>query len=109
MFRIIFCIVLLVFSIGLTSVAKDDEPVYSTQGIEIDGDAVQKSKPTSESKNEQKRKENRSKKYIKYKKELTKQEVVRAKNQKELEYLEKRLEGKQNKLNSLTSDHMKGE
>ena len=52
---------------------------------------------------------NRSKKYIKYKKNLKKQDFKRTKKQQELEYLEKRLEVKKNKLNSLTSDQEKGE
>ena len=88
--------------------AKDSEPVLSTQGIEVDN-SIEKSKPTTEQKNEQKQLKNRSNKYIKHKKELKKQDFKRTKKQQELEYLEKRLEAKKNKLKSLTSDQQKGE
>ena len=87
--------------------AKDSEPVLSTQGIELDNN-IEKSKPSPKQKNEQKQIKNRSKKYIKYKKNLNKQDFKRTKKQKELEYLEKRLEAKKNKLKTLTSNQEKG-
>lgn len=110
MFRIVFCIVML-FLICASSVtcAKEDEPAVSTQGISIDSNAVEKSKPSKQDKNEQKLRKNRSSKYIKHKKELQKQDYKRNLKQKELEYLEKRLEKKKSKLNSLTADQEKGE
>ena len=110
MFKMILCLLVLL-GIGFNMPdcsAKDSEPVQYTQGIELDN-SIEKSKPTPEQKNEQKQIKNRSKKYIKYKKNLKKQDFKRTKKQQELEYLEKRLEVKKNKLNSLTSDQEKGE
>ena len=110
MFKMILCLLVLL-GIGFNMPdcsAKDSEPVQSTQGIELDN-SIEKSKPTPEQINEQKQIKNRSKKYIKYKKNLKKQDFKRTKKQQELEYLEKRLEVKKNKLNSLTSDQEKGE
>ena len=110
MLKMILCFLVLL-GIGLNMPdcsAKDSEPVLSTQGIELDS-SIEKSKQTTEQKNEQKQIKNRSKKYIKHKKNLKKQDFKRTKKQQELEYLEKRLEVKKNKLNSLTSDQEKGE
>lgn len=110
MFRTILCLLVLLGINFNTPVcnAKDSEPVLSTQGLELD-DNIAKSKLTTEQKTEQKQIKNRSKKYIKYKKNLKKQDFKRTKKQKELEYLEKRLEAKKNKLKTLTSNQEKGE
>lgn len=110
MFKTILCLLVLLginFYIPVCN-AKDSEPVLSTQGIELDNN-IEKSKPATEQKNEQKQIKNRSKKYIKYKKNLKKQDFKRTQKQQELEYLEKRLEAKKSKLKSLTSDQQKGE
>ena len=110
MLKMILCLLVLL-GIGLNMPdcsAKDSEPVLSTQGIELDS-SIEKSNQTTEQKNEQKQIKNRSKKYIKHKKNLKKQDYKRTKKQQELEYLEKRLEAKKNKLKSLTSDLQKGE
>ena len=85
-----------------------DEPVQSTQGLQLD-ESVAKSKPTSEQKNEQKQSKNRLNKYIKTKKQIRKQNAIRDTKLKQLEYLERRLEAKQKKLESLGSDTEKGE
>ena len=58
---------------------------------------------------EQKLKKKRSKVYLKKKKQIKKQEYKKRIKQQELEYLEKRLENKKLKLESLTSDQVKGE
>lgn len=109
MFKKFLCLLFLLGISYFTPVySAKNEPVLSTQGTDIDN-SVEKSKPTSEQKNEQKQIRNRSKKYIKNKKTLKKQEFKRAKKQQELEYLEKRLEVKKNKLRILTSDQVKGE
>ncbi len=88
--------------------AKDDEPVVSTQGIEID-ESIAKSKPSTEQKNEQKQIKNRSKKYMKVKHKTIKQDQKRTIKQKELEYLENRLEVKKQKLELLNPTTEKGE
>lgn len=51
----------------------------------------------------------RYKKYKKNKKDIKKQDFIRTKKQKELEYLEKRLETKKKRLENLTVDQAKGE
>lgn len=84
------------------------EPVYSTQGVEIDA-SVAASKPSVDDKNEQKEIRNRSRKYIKYQKTLDKQNAKKTAKEKELEYLQNRLEQKKNKLETMFSDNVKGE
>jgi hypothetical protein len=99
---------LLNFCLCSVSYAKNKEPVQSTQGIEID-QQVEKSKEPQDVKYEQKQKKNRSKVYLKKKKQIKKQEFKKKIKEQELEYLEKRLENKKLKLESLTSDQVKGE
>ena len=99
---------LLNFCLCSVSYAKNEEPVQSTQGIEID-QQVEKSKEPQDVKYEQKQKKNRSKVYLKKKKQIKKQEFKKKIKEQELEYLEKRLENKKLKLESLTSDQVKGE
>lgn len=105
------CLVLVIlwsFSIGSLSFAKNNEPVISTQGIELD-ESVAKSKVTQDVKTEQKQNKNRSKVYLKKKKQIAKKEFLKRKKQQELEYFEKRLENKRLKLESLTPNPEKGE
>lgn len=110
MFRIVFCIIMSVlFGTSIVACAKENEPALSTQGVEIDGSSVEKSKPSISDKNEQRLRKNRSNRYIKYKKQLLKQNYKRSLKQKELEYLEKRLEVKRNKLEILITGQEKGE
>ena len=101
-------LVLFSFCIYNVSYAKNEEPVLSTQGIEIDQN-IEKTKTPQDIKIEQKQKKNRSKLYLKKKKQLIKQEYKKKKELKELEYFEKRLENKKLKLESITSDPVKGE
>jgi hypothetical protein len=101
-------LVLFSFCACTVSYAKNEEPIQSTQGIEIDQN-IEKSKEPQDVKFEQKQKKNRSKIYLKKKKQLAKQEYKKKKELKELEYLEKRLENKKLKLDSITSDQVKGE
>ena len=102
-------VIFIFLSFVLSSYAKSaEEPVQSTQGLQID-ESIEKSKPTSEQKNEQKQSRNRLNKYIRVKKQIKKQHSVRNKKLKELEYLERRLESKQRKLELLDSTIEKGE
>ena len=91
------------------SAKSSTEPVYSTEGVEIDA-SVAASKPSIEDKNEQKEIRNRSRKYIKVSKNFrqTKCEKKQQKK-KELVYLQNRLEQKKNKLETMFSDNVKGE
>lgn len=59
--------------------------------------------------NEQKPAKTRYKSYKRNKKEIKKQELIKTKKQTELEYLEKRLENKKTKFESLTLEKEKGE
>ncbi len=104
----LYLLVLFSFCLCTVSYAKNDEPVQSTQGIEIDP-SIEKSKEPQDIKNEQKQKKNRSKVYLKKKKQIRKQEYKKRFKQQELEHLEKRLENKKLELESLTSDQVKGE
>jgi hypothetical protein len=90
------------------AISADKEPAVSTEGIENLDEGIATSKPDSENINEQKQQQNRSNKYMKYKKEIKKQNIKRDKAQKELEYLEQRLENKQQRVKTLT-DEEKGE
>lgn len=90
------------------SAKSSTEPVYSTEGVEIDA-SVAASKPSIEDKNEQKEIRNRSRKYIKYQKTLDKQNAKKTAKEKELVYLQNRLEQKKNKLETMFSDNVKGE
>ena len=101
-------LVLFSFALGSVCYSKNNEPIVSTQGIEIEQN-LDKTKEPQDVKNEQKQNKNRSKRYLKKKKQIVKQERKKRKQQKELEYLEKRLESKKLKLESLTSDQVKGE
>ena len=101
-------LVLLIFCVGTVSYAKKEETVQSTQGIEINQN-IEKAIESKDIKKERKEKKKRSKLYIKKKKQLTKQNHKKRIKQQELKYLEKRLENKKIKLESLTSDQAKGE
>ena len=75
---------MLVFCCVALPVLSKVEPIQSTQGVEdIEFSNIDKSKPTSEQINEQK--------------------------QLELEYIQKRLDAKKSKLESLKPDQVKGE
>lgn len=100
---------LLVLNIFSTiALSKVEEQIYSTQGIEIDK-SIEISSTPQDIKNEQIRNKNRSKKYIKNKKKLSKLDFKQRVKQKELEHIEKRLKSKKLKLESLTTSEEKGE
>ncbi|MGN0030989.1 MAG: hypothetical protein ACI37Q_03445 [Candidatus Gastranaerophilaceae bacterium] len=102
--KLFICLIFMCIMFGVAAFAKDtQDPAISTQGIDIDQN-VTKSKPTSEQKNEQKQSKNRSKKYLELKRKTQKQDYKRTIKQKELEYMEKRLEVKKNKLELLNSN-----
>ena len=105
-----FLYLLALFSLCICTVsyAKNEEPIQSTQGLNIEQNLDKTNEP-QDIKNEQKLKKKRSKVYLKKKKQIKKQEYKKRIKQQELEYLEKRLENKKLKLESLTSDQVKGE
>lgn len=104
----LFVLVLIQYPIVAVQAKSNDEPVQSTQGIDIDS-SVENSKPSVEQKNEQKQSKNRLNKYLKAKKKIQKKDSKRRIKQKELEFLERRLELKKQKLEILNSGEEKGE
>ena len=109
MIKYFLCLLLLFsFCVGNIAYSKTDEPIMSTQGLEID-ENIEKSKVPEDIKNEQKQRNKRSKIYLKKKKKIAKQEYKKKLRQKELEYIKKRLDNKKLKLETLTSDQVKGE
>lgn len=108
--RVFECLFVLLFcACILLPVCASQEPVQSTQGVEDIENNLDKMKVNSEQINEQKLLKNRSKKYIKNNKEIKKQDKIRAKKQRELDYIQKRLDAKKVKLESLSPDQVKGE
>ena len=119
--RVIVCFSIfsgLVF-LGMTfnGFAKETEVPESTQGIELSGEIETKATPEQKNDWKQKRKEN--KQYFKTKNALKKADYKKLQQEKELKYLEKRLELKQKRLESLnpnqeqpkneSTEEMKGE
>ena len=103
-------LILLVSLLAVPVMAKNSEfeQVISTQGVNID-ESIVKSKPSAEEKNEQREFQSRSKKYIRYQKDLKRQNLKKTAKEKELEYLEQRLEHKKNKMETLFQNSEKGE
>lgn len=105
----LFVLIVFIVLLGVPCIAKKaQEPVLSTQGIEVTQD-VANSQISKAEKNEQKAIQNRSKKYIKNNKDLKRQNLKKQKQEKELEYLKSRLEVKKNKLETRFPDYVKGE
>ncbi len=108
----LYLLVLVLFS-GLSAdcrTKKSEVPVQSTQGLESTTEQnLKTSEPSKEDKNEQKERQNRSNEYIKLKKKMLRHDIRRLHKEKELEYLEFRLELKKQKLESLGSEEEKGE
>ncbi len=107
------CLLVLILFSGLCAecrTKKTEVPVQSTQGLESTTEQnLKTSEPSKAEKNEQKEKQNRSNEYIKLKKKMLRHDIRRLHKEKELEYLEYRLELKKQKLESLGSDIEKGE
>jgi len=102
------CIICLLFC-PLVSANEVDEPkVQSTQEIEIEQN-IDKFRPSFQEKNEQIRSRRRYNKYLKTKEKIKKLDFKRSIKEKELEYLEYRLEEKKNKLEKTFPDKVKGE
>jgi hypothetical protein len=106
-------LILIVFFLSISTqicLAKTEEQVTSTQGIEnLDSTAIEKSQLSTQEKNEQKDKINRSKECIKLKNKTKKLERKKLHEEKEQKFLEYRLELKKQKLEQFNSDTEKGE
>ncbi|MBQ8459764.1 hypothetical protein IJ541_06650 [bacterium] len=107
--RVAFIVsVLLICLLGFNIVLADSEPVKSTEGVEIQG-SIEKVKEDSDIKKDRAEKKRATKQYFKYKKAIKKQDCKRTKKEKEIEYLEKRLITKQERLRTLVPESEKGE
>ncbi|MBE7712123.1 MAG: hypothetical protein E7Z87_00080 [Cyanobacteria bacterium SIG26] len=106
----LFLTIMLLSFTGVTIAKKAPESAVSTQGYETlsEQDFVN-SQPSKVDKNEQKEAKNRLKKQMKLNKKIKKYELQKSKAQKEIKYLEKRLEIQKMKLEVLAPNSMKGE
>lgn len=94
---------LIIFSLSVPSVvAKQKEVVQSTQGVEVDNSVLKAVKPSAKQRKEQKVKQKKSSDFIKRKKQIMKQDAILDKKQKELEFLQNRLEIKKEKLDDMS-------
>lgn len=95
---------------GVSYAKKVPGPAYSTQGYGVvDGQTFENSQPSKLEKNEQKQEQLRSKKCIKLRKKIDRYDSKRLKTQKEIEYLQGRLELSKKKLESVNPSSKKGE
>lgn len=105
----LFVVIMFAMS-GITFAKKVEEPAYSTQGWgSVDSQTFDNSQPSKLEKNEQKQEQIRSKKYRNLKKKINKYDSKRIKTQKEIEYLQGRLELSKQKLEAVDPSSKKGE
>lgn len=107
--KILLIIFLFIGVSGVLVFAQEKHNVVSTQGIENLDENVAKSKPSIEDKYDLKAKIKERKHYFKIKRAITKQDKLRTKQLNEIEYLEKRLEEKKQRLEVFNSTDKKGE
>ena len=98
---------LILIPIGV--LATEKPIVQSTEGFTLEQSVERTIKPTKDDKNTWKAKRKETKKYFKNKNLIKKSNYKRAKQIKEIEYLEKRLEEKQKQLETYNSNPEKGE
>ncbi len=107
--KLCLCLCILLLGVSDVVLAARKEPVKSTQGIEISQDVEKTLKTPSKHRKEQRRKKRNSDYYIKNKKQLDKLDMNKKMKQKELEFLQNRLEIKKQKLEDFTSSDRKGD
>lgn len=105
---LILCFMFLGFCPMVTADEAEPHKIQSTEGIELEQN-IDKFRPSFHEKNEQIRSRRRYNKYIKTKEKIKKEDYKRTIKEKELEYLERRLEEKKNKLEKLFPENLKGE
>lgn len=104
------CLMILISGISVFAADLNVDEVQSTQGIEINKDIIKTVKPSVKERKEHNKRKKTADTYIKNKKKINKMNSVRNIKQKELEFLQSRLEIKKKKLEDLTStQNVKGE
>lgn len=96
-FLIVFCL-----NVSPIFAKHSKEEVKSTQGVEVDNSILKTVKPSPKQRKEQKEKQKTSSNYLKKKKQIIKQDAILKKKQKELEFLQDRLEVKKSRLDGLS-------
>lgn len=111
MLRVVIAFLLLIFLPVSTAFAfRAKEQVNSTQGVDIDSTITKTIGPSKEQKKEQRKKRRTSAEYLKKKKKIGKIDAKLQNKQRELEFLQNRLEIKKKKLEDLVpADNEKGE
>lgn len=108
--RILLCFIFVTVGLNVFALGVKKEPVKSTQGIEINDDIAKTIKPSAKQRKEQRKKKMDSDAYIKKKKKLDKLNLKKKMKQKELDFLQNRLDIKNQRLNEATSENeVKGE
>lgn len=104
------CLMILISGVSVFAADSSVDEVQSTQGIEINKDIVKTVKPSAKERKEYNKRKKTADTYIKNKKKINKMNSVRNIKQKELEFLQNRLEVKKMMLEDLTSTpNVKGE
>lgn len=101
MFRALVYIVILsiLFSgVEVYAFGKTKTPVQSTQGIELNNDITKNAKTTFKDRQKYNKKKKTSKDYIKAKKQIQRVDSLKDKKQKDLEFLQNKLDKKKEKL-----------
>lgn len=112
MFRALVYITILgiLFSgVEVYALGKAKTPVQSTQGVELNNDIAKSAKTTFKERQKYNKKKKTSQDYIKAKKQIQRVDSLKDKKQKDLEFLQNRLDKKKEKLEVLTSEELKGE
>ena len=103
LFRVLCLVLLLVGTCEISLGAEEKEPAKSTSGVEIPQTITKFLKPTAKERKEHRQKKKDSEYYIKKNKQITELNLKKKMKQKELDFLQSRLEIKKQKLNDLTS------
>lgn len=107
--KVLLSLCILLLGVSDFVLAAHKEPVKSTQGLDISQDVEKTINTPSKHRKEQRRKKRNSDYYIKNKKQLDKLDMNKKMKQKELEFLQNRLEIKKQKLEDFTSSDRKGD
>lgn len=106
MFRVlVYFLICGMFLSGLCVDSKTVEPVVSTQGLnEMPQEVAKSAKTTFKENQKYNKKRKTSKDYIKAKKQIRKMDELKTKKQRELEFLQNKMDKKKEKLEVLTSE-----
>src|SRR5574344_9360 len=108
MLRVILCIIMIMYGTCVYAEDTKSEDIKSTQGLEINKDVINSGKSQIDM-SAYKSSRKATKKYLKRKKQIRKLDAKKDTKQRELEFLQKKLDVKKNKVEALSSDKKKGE